>query len=92
MLETSYFVHHKIILSIRYADHVSVGNEVLVEENYELIPAEVINVSTLSMQGDCISIHYSFMNCFKFYQPIQQTNHTFLFQVPLFLSQKKVTL
>ena len=36
----------------RYADHVSVGDEVLaVQDNKELTPAKVINISNINMQG-----------------------------------------
>ena len=40
------------ICFFRYADQVSIGNEVLVEGNDELTPAKVINVNSSSMQGD----------------------------------------
>ena len=40
----------------RYSDQVSIGDEVLVKENNQVIPGEVINVVTLTLQGDCISI------------------------------------
>ena len=43
-----------IIFFFRYADQVSVGDEVLVEGNEQLIPAEVINVLTLAIQGNNI--------------------------------------
>ena len=39
-------------MSIRYAEKVSTGDEVLVPENNEFTPAKVINVSSLKMQGD----------------------------------------
>ena len=35
----------------RYADQISIGNEVLVQANNQLTPVTVMNVSTLSMQG-----------------------------------------
>ena len=39
-------------LWIRYADHVSVGDEVLaVQDNKELTPAKVINISNINMKG-----------------------------------------
>ena len=38
---------------IRDADQVCVGDEMLVQKNDKLIPAKVINVSSLIMQGDC---------------------------------------
>ena len=43
------------ILSLRYADHVLVGDEVLVNDKDELTPTKVINVSDLTMQGDIYS-------------------------------------
>ena len=39
------------MLSYRYADQVSVGDEVLVLRNDELMPAKVMNVSSIIMQG-----------------------------------------
>ena len=36
----------------RYADQVSLDDEVLVNKNDEFIPTRVINVSSLMMQGD----------------------------------------
>ena len=39
-------------LSIRYADQVFVGNEVLIERNDEAVPAKVIDVSSLLLQGN----------------------------------------
>ena len=37
---------------IRYADYVSVGDEVLaVQENEKLTPTKVINISNVNMQG-----------------------------------------
>ena len=35
----------------RYADKISVGDELLVENKNELVPAKVINVSNNQMQG-----------------------------------------
>ena len=45
-------------MSFRYADHVEVGDEVLVQENDELKPANVTNISSEIMQGDPYSSHY----------------------------------
>ena len=39
-------------LSIRYADQVFVCNEVLIERNDEVVPAKVIDVSNLHLQGN----------------------------------------
>ena len=40
------------IYSFRYSNQVSIGDEVLVQENDELIPSKVITVSTLPLQGN----------------------------------------
>ena len=40
------------ILSLSYADQVSVGDEVLLNEKDELTPAKVINISEIIMQGN----------------------------------------
>ena len=42
-------------LSVRYVDQLSIGEEVLVEENNELIAMKVINISSIIMQGNCYS-------------------------------------
>ena len=47
-----------ITLIHRYADHVSVGDDVLMIGNSQLTLAKVINVTLLKMQGD----HYSYKN------------------------------
>ena len=49
------------MLSYRYADHVSVGDEVMVLRNDKLMPAKVMDVSSLSAQGN-----YSSTNLFVF--------------------------
>ena len=38
-------------VSNRYADQVSIGDEVLLERNNKIIPAEVLDVSSFIMQG-----------------------------------------
>ena len=38
-------------ISLRYADQLSIGDEVLVERNSELAPEKVINISIYHMQG-----------------------------------------
>ena len=43
--------HYNNMLLYRYASQVSVGDEVLVLRNDELMPVEVVNVSSLIMQG-----------------------------------------
>ena len=45
-------IKSKCVSSYRYADQVLVGDEVLVQGIDNLIPAKVINVSSLNMQGD----------------------------------------
>ena len=39
------------MLSFRYADQVSVGDEVIILQNDKIIPAKVIHVSNLVLQG-----------------------------------------
>ena len=39
------------MISSSYTDEVSVGDDVLVQENDELIPAKVIRVASALMQG-----------------------------------------
>ena len=58
ILRTIY--HVWISFTLRYADEVSNGYEVLVQRNDYLIPTTVINVSTSKMQG----IHHY---CFEFF-------------------------
>ena len=41
----------KINIYFRYADQVSIGDEVLVRRNDELIPGNVTNISSFMMQG-----------------------------------------
>ena len=36
---------------VRYTEELSVGDEVMVEGKYELIPSNVINISSIFMQG-----------------------------------------
>ena len=40
------------ILYLRYAGQVSVGDEVLVNKNGEMIPTEIVNISDFIMQGN----------------------------------------
>ena len=60
-LNTLYVINKLFIkfLSIRYADQVFVGNEVLIETNDEVIPAKVIDVSSLLLQGNKNHLHLS---------------------------------
>ena len=39
------------MIRFRYVGKVSIGDEVLVKENAELIPTKVVNVSSAMMQG-----------------------------------------
>ena len=51
-----YWLMNGYISFFRYADYISVGDEVLaLQENHELTPAKVINTSTFKMQG---TFHY----------------------------------
>ena len=45
-----------IILSFRFAEKVSVGDEMLIQENDhdELTPTKIINVATSVMEGECM--------------------------------------
>ena len=43
---------YKTIFSVRFADQVSISDELLVQENNELVPAKVINISSLIMKGE----------------------------------------
>ena len=49
-----------IIFFFRYADQVSIGYEVLVEENDQLTPTKVTHVVALTIQGNYIYILCSF--------------------------------
>ena len=40
------------MFSYRYADQVSVGDEVMVLRNDKLMPSKVMDVSSLTMQGN----------------------------------------
>ena len=40
------------LFCFRYADEVSVGDEVLAQGNDEFIPEKVLNVSTFPLQGN----------------------------------------
>ena len=39
-------------ISFRFADQLSIGDEVLVQRNYLLTPGKVINVSNIDMPGN----------------------------------------
>ena len=50
------------MLSYRYADQVSVGDEVMVLRNDKLMPAKVMNGSSLIMNGNySLSYFYALM-------------------------------
>ena len=42
---------NKNILFIRYADHVTIGDEILVKENEILIPSTVVQIASMQLQG-----------------------------------------
>ena len=46
------------ILCFRYANNISLGDEVLVNKNDQLIPEKVENISILLMQGNGILANY----------------------------------
>ena len=46
-----YFLNIVWNISLRYADQLSIGDEVLVERNCELAPEKVINITSYPMQG-----------------------------------------
>ena len=46
------------IVCFRYANNISLGEEVLVDNNDQLIPAKVGNISILFMQGNTILANY----------------------------------
>ena len=53
------------MLSYRYADQVSVGDEVMVLRNDKLMPAKVMNVSSLIIKGNySLSYFYALMLIF----------------------------
>ena len=53
---------------LRYADLISVGDEVLVQETTQLSPGKVINVTELPTQGDNVcSLFFTVTFCFYFY-------------------------
>ena len=44
-------MHNKKVNTFRYADQVTNGDELLVQRNYDLAPAKVINVFNLIVKG-----------------------------------------
>ena len=49
-----------IIILIRYADQVSIGDDVLVQEKDELTPAKVAQVSMVKAQGTYLATFIAF--------------------------------
>ena len=47
-------MYTKIIFCFRYADQVSIGDEILTPGNANLSPATVVNLSSSKMQGDFV--------------------------------------
>ena len=39
------------IFSFRFADMISIGYELLVQQNYKLVPAKVLNITSVIMEG-----------------------------------------
>ena len=42
----------QIFISLRYADQLSIGDEVLVQRNDKLMPVQVIKISNFTTQGN----------------------------------------
>ena len=75
MLQLRIFIYVDVENFCRPA--VSIGNEVLVHENQELTPAEVINISDSKMQVDFYSQTYVIIYSFHaFSNHKQTTNYT----------------
>ena len=53
-MRTNILSNTKLKLFLRYASEVSVGDEVLVHGNDELIPTRVINIADLKTEGNCL--------------------------------------
>ena len=88
-----------IIFIFRYADQVSIGYEVLVEENDQLTSAGVIDVVTITVQGNYIYIIFlGFASCTgistSLYNRINNNDKIilFIFQVHMPHSQQRVIL
>ena len=48
---------------LRYAEQLSIGDEVLIQNNFELSPEKVVNVPDISMTGN----NHSFFLVYYFY-------------------------
>ena len=53
-----------IPLYFRYADHVSVGDAVLVQSNAEFTPTKVLQVSSFTKQGSIFVTDLLFCSCY----------------------------
>ena len=51
-MSEKYQIHCNVFISFRYADQVSVGDEVLLQVNDELTPVKVTHVSNIILQGN----------------------------------------
>ena len=51
-----------LFLTFRFADHVSIGDAVLVQGISDLTPGKVINVSNFPMQGNRLHLVYMTLN------------------------------
>ena len=54
------------LISSRYADQLLIGDEVLVQRNYELTPVEVINIFNITTQGNYSCNVLSIIDCLKY--------------------------
>ena len=48
----------KVYFPLRYADEISISDQVLVHDNNNVVPAKVINISNSEMQSNCQSQRY----------------------------------
>ena len=60
-----YFKH------FRYAEQISIGNEMLVHQNNELTPAKVMNVFDLTMQGIHHFMYLIIFSLLYFHLPVE---------------------
>ena len=49
-----------ILFYFRYANDVSIGDVLLVQDNKNLVPAKVVDVTDLTMQGNYSNYFHSF--------------------------------
>ena len=57
----------------RYADEVSIGDEVLVQGNNGLTPTKVINVSKITLQGNHLFLTINLRKSNSFLSPISSS-------------------